>query len=122
MGEIVKPRPGIVGDIHRERAFNKQIAHAECGPSSVQPWTYDNSGCADYDEELAEISYELTDFTRSGTWQRVIKPSLEKRQKEIQRKLAIGLNLELDKIREMQVIYKLIDEILDSPIKFFSFR
>lgn len=74
------------------------------------------------EDDLTEIEWELTDFTRSSTWQRVIKPSLEKRQKDIQRKLAIGLNLELDKIRELQLLYRFIDDILESPIKFFSMR
>ena len=41
---------------------------------------------------------------------------------EIQRKMAIGLNLELDKIRELQVMYKFIGDMLDHPVQFFSVR
>lgn len=44
-----------VREIYAARSFNKKIAHVERGPSSVQPWMYDNSGCADYDEELGVL-------------------------------------------------------------------
>jgi hypothetical protein len=74
------------------------------------------------EEEIKEIEFELVDFTKSMTWLRVMKPALEKRQKDIQRQLAIGCRMELEEIRQKQFMYKFISELLENPIKFFSFR
>lgn len=73
-------------------------------------------------DEAGELEAEILDFTRSTIWRAVLRPALEKKQLEIQRKIAIGLNLELDKIRELQVMYKFIGDMLSDPIQFFSMR
>ena len=73
-------------------------------------------------EEIEDVEWELVDFTRTATWQRVISPSLKKRLQNIERKLAIGLTLELDKIRELQIAHKFISSMIENPIKFFSTR
>lgn len=74
------------------------------------------------EEEIKELEREVVDFTRSATWNRVMKPALEKRQKDIQRQLAIGFRMELDEIRQKQFMYKFIGDMLENPIKFFSSR
>ena len=73
-------------------------------------------------DEASELETEIIDFTRSTIWRGILRPALEKKQLEIQRKIAIGLNLELDKIRELQVMYKLVGDMLGDPIQFFSTR
>lgn len=76
----------------------------------------------DEQEEIEALEYELVDFTRGATWQRVMRPSLRRRLNEIEKKLAIGLNLELEEIRHLQMLHKLVSQILEEPIKFFSLR
>lgn len=73
-------------------------------------------------EEEHELEPELVDFKRTVTWQRVMKPSLLKRQEDISRKLCTGAHLDLEQIREAQIIYNFISKILDDPIAFFSQR
>ena len=74
------------------------------------------------EESIAELEYELSDFTRTATWMRVMRPSLERRQREISRSLCLNTKMSLEDIREKQVIYAFIDKMLEEPIKFFSRR
>lgn len=76
----------------------------------------------DSDIDIRELEVELLDFTRTGTWTQVIRPSLERRQRNIEKKLAHGANYSIEKIRELQTIYKVISAILENPISFFSKR
>lgn len=73
-------------------------------------------------EEQRELEAELVDFTRSATWQRVMRPAFLHRQAEISRKLCVGQATSLEEIREMQTLYRFISQILENPIQFFSMR
>lgn len=73
-------------------------------------------------EEQHELEAELIDFTRTVTWQRMMKPCFLKRQEDIARKLCCGSKLDLDSIRELQTLYNFISMILENPVQFFSQR
>lgn len=73
-------------------------------------------------EEQHELEVQLVDFTKTVTWQRIMKPCFLKRQEDISRKLCSGSKLDLESIRELQTIHNYISQILDNPIQFFSQR
>ena len=74
------------------------------------------------EESIAELEAELVDFTRTTTWRRVMYPALERRQRDIARKLCTNPKMTIDEVREQQTLYLFIENMLKEPIKFFSRR
>ena len=69
--------------------------------------------------ELEELREDVANLLRSNGWLFVIRPVIEKRCTDIQRKLAIDKRLTIEDIRGLQAQYQVLISIIDEPLKFF---
>ena len=72
-------------------------------------------------EALQEFDESLADMLRSRAW-RVCARSMQERQKQIARRIAMGKRMPEAEVREAQSQYLLLEEILNNPFEFFSLK